>query len=152
MNEQDEQDEQKYLQVFISCENTQQGMALVQALLEERLVFGGPVFSGPSKFIWKDQITEQDYSFLITYTRNDLKKELTRVAERTSAEMVCMISFISFEANKALLAYLDAAFDGRKEKGKPTMMAARANNAFMKYDEIRVHTADSEGDLSRLHY
>lgn len=31
---------QNYLQVFISCENTQQGMALAQALIEERLIFG----------------------------------------------------------------------------------------------------------------
>jgi uncharacterized protein involved in tolerance to divalent cations len=143
---------QNYLQVFISCENTQQGMALAQALIEERLVFGGPVFSGPARFIWKDEITEQDYSFLITYTRDDLKDEVTRVAELTSAEMVCMISFIAFEANKALLAYLDEAFNDREKKRKPTLMAARANNSFMTFDEIKVHTANSAGDLSKLNY
>ena len=145
-------EKQNYLQVFISCENTQQGMALVHALIEERLAFGGPVFSGPAKFVWKDEITEQDYSFLITYTREDLKEELTRVAELTSAEMVCMISFIAFEANKALLAYLDEAFRDREKKSKPVLMAARANNSFMKFDEIKVHTADSAGDLSKLKY
>lgn len=89
---------------------------------------------------------------MITYTREDLKDELTRVAELTSAEMVCMISFIPFEANKALLAYLDEAFDDRQSKTRPALMAARAHNAFMKFDEIKVHTADSAGDLSKLSY
>ena len=145
-------EEQNYLQVFISCENTVQGMALVRALIDERLAFGGPVFSGPAKFIWKDEITEQDYSYLITYTRKDLKEELTRVAELTSAEMVCMISFIPFEANRALLAYLDEAFKDRESKGKPTLMTGRAFNSFMKPDEVKVHTKFSDGDLTTLNY
>jgi uncharacterized protein involved in tolerance to divalent cations len=143
---------QNYLQVFISSENSHQGLVLVKALIEERLVFGGPVFSGPSKFLWKDEIVEHDYSFLITYTRDDLKEELTRVAERVSAEMVCMISFIPFEANKALLAYLDAAFDDRENKPKPTIMNARAYTTFMDPEEVKVRTAFSDGDLSRLNY
>lgn len=144
--------EQNYLQVFISCENTQQGLALAQALTERRLAFGGPVFSGPAKFIWKDKIAEQDYSFLMTYTRKDLKDELTQVSELTSAEMVCMISFIPFEANKALLAYLDEAFNNRESKPKLEKIAARAHTAYMEPEEVRSHTASSSGDLSNLNY
>jgi len=144
--------DQNFLQVFISCENTQQGLALAEALTEQRLAFGGPVFSGPAKFIWKDVITEQDYSFLVTYTRSDLKNELTRVAELASAEMVCMISFIQFEANQALLAYLNEAFDQRETKPKLHTMAARAHTAFMPFDEVKNHTLSSTGDLSNLKY
>src|SRR3984893_330557 len=99
------------LSVLISAETTAQGLRILDHLMAKQLVLGGPVFNGPSKFLWnfkasavpkgmqKDglYIDEHDYCFAITYTREDLKQQLIEVAESTSVEQVCMISMIPIE-------------------------------------------------------
>ncbi len=68
----------KYLQVMISCEIRQQGLNILQALIEKQLAFGGPIFSGPAKFLWKSEIVEHDYCYIFTFTREDLRDDLIR--------------------------------------------------------------------------
>jgi hypothetical protein len=72
----------QYYQAIISSETTQQGLRILDRLLTKQLAFGGPVFNGPSKFLWnfkasavpggmqKDEllIDEHDYCFAVTYT------------------------------------------------------------------------------------
>src|SRR5882672_9882267 len=104
----------QYYQVLISAEIRPQGLNILDHLISKQLVLGGPVFSGPAKFLWKGdssalpgmknegvsmerrkvEIVEHDYCFVLTYTREDLKRELVEEAERVSVEEVCMISFL----------------------------------------------------------
>ena len=100
-------------QVLISSELRAQGLNILQHLIDKRLAFGGPVLNGPAKFLWKSEIVEHDYAFIVTYTREDLKDQLVAEAERVSVEDVCMISFIPFEGNAALIRLLDDAFADR---------------------------------------
>ena len=51
---------------MISAEMRTQGMRLLDHLLRKRLIFGGPVLSGPARFLWKDEIVEHDYSWIIS--------------------------------------------------------------------------------------
>jgi len=39
-----------YYQVLISAENHKQAIAILDALVEKKLVLGGPILSGPAKF------------------------------------------------------------------------------------------------------
>src|SRR5882762_9983049 len=73
--------EAKFLQVLISAELRTQGLRLLEHLISKRLIFGGPVFSGPARFLWKNEIVEHDYCWTITFTREDLRDELIREAE-----------------------------------------------------------------------
>lgn len=41
----------KYLQVLISSELSTQGLRLLEHLIRKRLIFGGPVLSGPARFL-----------------------------------------------------------------------------------------------------
>ena len=114
----------QYYQALISAEPTTQSLRILDHLLTKQLAFRGPVFNGPSKFLWnfkswavaggiqKDEfvIVEQDYCFAITYTREDLKQRLIEEAESVSVEAVCMISFLPMEGNGALIKLLDDAF------------------------------------------
>ena len=106
----------QYYQVFISAEQTAQAHRILDALIARQLVFGGPVVGGPAKFLWnfKDSdvpeslreprlyTLEQDYKYIISYTREDLKEELVEVAEAAALEEVCMISFLPMEPNRSL--------------------------------------------------
>lgn len=138
-----------YLQVFISAELRTQGLRILDHLLEKRLIFGGPVLNGPAKFLWKAEIVEHDYCYIVSYTRDDLRHDLIREAERVSVEEVCMISFIQFEANPALSRLLDDAFDGRETAPTPKPKDAEAALTFVPSNEIPMRTKDSFGDLTK---
>lgn len=99
-----------YRQVLISAENVEQANGILDALLEQKLIFGGPVLQGPAKFWWKGEICEMNYAYILTYTRGDLKEKMIKEAEKVSTEEVCMISCIPMEANEALTKLLDATF------------------------------------------
>jgi len=109
----------KYLQVLISSELRTQGLRLLEHLIRKRLIFGGPVLSGPARFLWKNEIVEHDYCWIVTFTREDLRDELIREAEKESAEAICMITFTPFDGSPAMYALLEEAFRGRDKQTKP---------------------------------
>ena len=138
----------KYLQVMISCEIRQQGLNILQALIEKQLAFGGPIFSGPAKFLWKSEIVEHDYCYIFTFTREDLRDDLIREAELVSVEAICMISFSPLDGNKALMRILEDTFENRENKPKPKRKKAEAALTFVPASEISNRTKDSFGDLA----
>src|SRR3989344_5039725 len=93
--------------VLISAENREQATVLLDALLEKKLVLGGPILEGPAKFWWKGEIVEMSYAYVLTYTTEKLKDEVMRVAGEASEEEVPMISFILFEGNPELLKLIN---------------------------------------------
>ncbi|MBI2640999.1 divalent cation tolerance protein CutA [Candidatus Roizmanbacteria bacterium] len=66
----------KYFQVFISAEDRKQADRILDSLLEKKLVAGGMLLSGPSKFWWKGKITNMSYSNISTFTRVNTTKLL----------------------------------------------------------------------------
>lgn len=118
----------QYYQVLISAEQTAQANKIMDALMAKQLILGGPVIGGPARFLWNFQdsavpeslreskllTVDQDYTYIVTYTREDLKQELIEVAELASLEEVCMISMMPMEANASLIKLLDATFAGRE--------------------------------------
>ena len=140
----------KYLQVLISAELRTQGMRLLEHLIRKHLIFGGPVFSGPARFLWKNEIVEHDYCWTITFTRDDLRDELIREAETESAEAICMITFTPFDGSPAMHALLEQAFRDREKATKPVAYKdAVGALTFVPLTEIPKRTVSSWGDLSK---
>lgn len=151
----------QYYQVFISAEQTAQAYRILDALMAKQLVLGGPVVGGPAKFLWnfkessvpeglrehKLLTDEQDYHYIITYTREDLKAELIDVAEATSLEEVCMISFLPMETNRSLRELLDATFEGRGGAVTPEPVGAVAAITFVPKAEVSSRTKSSTGPV-----
>ncbi len=149
----------QYYQVFISAEQTSQAFRIMDALMARQLIFGGPVVGGPAKFLWnfKDSdapeslrehklyTLEQDYNYIITYTREDLRDELIDVAESASLEEVCMISMLPMETNRSLRILLDASFEGRGVELTPEPVDAVSALRFVPAAEIPSRTKSSTG-------
>src|SRR5580693_2842519 len=139
----------KFYQVMISSELRTQGLRLLEHLIAKRLIFGGPVFSGPARFLWKNEVVEHDYCWTITFTREDLRDELIRQAEAESAEAVCMITFTPFDGSPAMHALLEQAFRDRENETKPVAYKdAMAALTFIPLTAIPKRTVSSWGDLS----
>jgi hypothetical protein len=142
---------EKFYQVLISAELRTQGLRLLEHLITKRLVFGGPVLSGPARFLWKNEIVEHDYCWIITFTREDLRDELIKEAERESAEAICMITFSPFDGSPAMQALLEEAFRGRENETKPVAYKdAVAALTFVLSSDIPKRTISSWGDLSKV--
>jgi hypothetical protein len=90
---------------------------------------------------------EQDYKYIISYTREDLKEELIEVAEAASLEEVCMISFLPMETNRSLRLLLDASFEGKGELAEPEPVAAVVALTFVPKEQIPVRTKSSNGEI-----
>jgi uncharacterized protein involved in tolerance to divalent cations len=88
--------------VLISAENREQAILLLDALLEKKLILGGPILEGPAKFWWKGEIVSMDYCYILTYTVETLQQAVIEECERISAEEVPMVSFMPFEGNQKL--------------------------------------------------
>jgi hypothetical protein len=140
----------KFYQVLISAELRTQGLRLLEHLISKHLIFGGPVLNGPARFLWKNEIVEHDYCWIVTFTREDLKEELIREAEEESAEAICMISFTPFEGSPAPQALLEEAFQGRETAPKPKYKDAVAALSFVASSDLPKRTISSWGDLSRV--
>lgn len=98
----------KYYQVFISAEDKEQATTILNALLEKKLILGGPILQGATKFWWEDEIVNMpEYSYIFTYTTEKLKQDVLEEYEKVSVEDVPMISFIEFEGNPKLLELID---------------------------------------------
>jgi hypothetical protein len=151
----------QYYQVFISAEQTAQAYRILDALIARQLVFGGPVVGGPAKFLWnfKDSdvpesmrkpkllTLEQDYNYIITYTREDLRDELVEVAESASLEEVCMISFLPMKTNRSLRLLLDASFEGHGTMTEPEPVDAVVALTFVPKPQIPTRTKSSSGPV-----
>ncbi|RCG32773.1 hypothetical protein DQ384_04680 [Sphaerisporangium album] len=149
----------QYYQVFISAEQTAQAHRILDALMAKQLVLGGPVVGGPARFLWNFKESdvpaemrehklftlEQDYNYIITYTREDLKAELIDVAESASLEEVCMISFLPIETNRSLKELLDATFEGRGGDVTPEPVDAVAALTFVPKEVVPTRTKSSTG-------
>src|ERR1700686_2491662 len=140
-----------FYQVLISAELRTQGLRLLEHLISKRLIFGGPVLSGPARFLWKNEIVEHDYCWIITFTREDLRDELIKEAERESAEAICMITFSPLDGSPAMQALLEEAFRGREKETKPVgYKDAVAALSFIPTSDIPRRTLSSWGDLSSV--
>ena len=142
---------EKFYQVLISAELRTQGLRLLEHLISKRLIFGGPVLSGPARFLWKNEIVEHDYCWIITFTREDLRDELIKEAERESAEAICMITFSPLDGSPAMQALLEEAFRGRENETKPVAYKdAVAALTFVLSSDIPKRTISSWGELSKV--
>lgn len=90
---------------------------------------------------------EQDYNYIISYTREDLKEELIEVAEAASLEEVCMISFLPMETNRSLRLLLDASFEGKGELAAPEPVSATVALTFVPSEQIPSRTKSSNGEI-----
>jgi hypothetical protein len=85
----------------------------------------------------KLEVVDHDYCFVITYTMEDLKEALIKEAERVSVEEVCLMSFIPFEGNAALIKILDDTFvDREKSSSPPEHIEAIAALTFVPLSEV----------------
>lgn len=98
-----------YLHVLISAESKEQADAILDALLEKKLVSGGLISHGPARFWWKGVITEMEYYNISTFTLAHHKEALIEEVERISVEEVPIVACTPLEGNKKFLEWIESS-------------------------------------------
>lgn len=99
----------RYLQVLISAESKVQADKILDSLLNKKLVAGGLILKGPSKFWWKGKIVAKEYYNISTFTVDRHKETIISAVKKVSTEEVPIITFTQFEGNKEFLQWIDEA-------------------------------------------
>ncbi|HYD89984.1 MAG TPA: divalent cation tolerance protein CutA, partial [Flavobacterium sp.] len=92
------------------------GEKIRDALIQKRLIPGGPILQGPAKFWWKGEIVGMDYCYIFTYTTSDKKEALIEEVKKNSIEEVPVITFTDIDANQELLEWIDKTLGNRNEQ------------------------------------
>jgi uncharacterized protein involved in tolerance to divalent cations len=97
----------KYYEVFISSENQEQADAILNSLLEKKLVTGGQFINTPARFLWKGNIVSRDYCTITSSTTEKHKAIVIEDVKQNSLEDVPMLRFFEFSGNEELLKWID---------------------------------------------
>lgn len=97
-----------YYEVKISAEDQAQADAILNSLLEKRLVTGGQFLHAPARFVWKGTVQDMDYVTITSYTNETHKAAIIADVQTTSRESVPMITFVAIDLlNPELIDWID---------------------------------------------
>ncbi|OGK14451.1 hypothetical protein A3C98_05005 [Candidatus Roizmanbacteria bacterium RIFCSPHIGHO2_02_FULL_37_15] len=97
----------KYLQAFISAENKKQANKILDVLLKKKLIAGGLILHGPTRFWWKGKIINTNYYNISAFTKDSHKKAIVEGVRETSSEEVPMVWFVPFKGNEEFISWID---------------------------------------------
>lgn len=97
----------KYFQVLISAENKKQADTILDSLLNKKLIAGGLLLNGPSRFWWKGKIVSMNYYNISAFTIDKYKKSIVEDVRKISVEEVPMVWFIPIEGNKEFMNWIN---------------------------------------------
>jgi uncharacterized protein involved in tolerance to divalent cations len=102
-----------YYELKISAENQEQADAILNSLLEKKLVTGGQFIIAPARFLWKGNITDmKEYVTITSYTTEKHKDAVIKDVRKTSAEEVPMITFVTpDDLNQELRDWIDGMLE-----------------------------------------
>ncbi len=87
-----------FYELKISAENQEQADAILNSLLEKKLVTGGQFITAPARFLWKGEINNmQEYITITSYTADKHKETIIDDVRKTSIEEVPMITFLAID-------------------------------------------------------
>lgn len=86
-----------YYEVKISAEKQEQADAILNSLLNKKLVTGGQFITAPARFLWKGKATDMGYITIASYTTQAHTKAVIDDVRRTTQEEVPMITFVKID-------------------------------------------------------
>lgn len=97
-----------YLQACISAKNKSQAEAILDSLLQKKLVAGGLITNGPSRFWWKGKIVNSNYYNISVFTKDIHKQAIIDDVKTTSTEDTPLVWFTEIETNEEMYRWIDS--------------------------------------------
>lgn len=98
----------KFCQVLINCPAKEESDEVLDILLEKRLVAGGLITHGPSRYHWKGKIEEQEYFTISTFSLSKNKQKIISEVRKIHSDETPVIVFIEIDGNEDFLKWIES--------------------------------------------
>lgn len=99
----------KHYRALISAPDKEQCDAILDSLLLKKIVAGGLITHGPSRYWWDGQIAEQDYYNISVFIPADKKEVLIAEVRKISNDETPIIALFPMEGNQDFLDWVDSS-------------------------------------------
>ena len=97
----------KYIVVTTLCDKEEIKDKIIDSLLEKRLVAGSQVSIVKSKYLWNNNLEENDEYKIEFRTRKDLYKEIEEEIKSIHDYEVCEISYYEIDGSNEFIKWID---------------------------------------------
>ena len=97
----------KYREVHVSAKDEDQANAILNSLLQKKIVTNGLMFITPARFLWKDKLVDLQYFTITAFTIEKNKQAVIDEVKKVTSEELPMIWFTEIDGNEELLAWIN---------------------------------------------
>ena len=97
----------KFCQVLVNCPSEGGSGKVLDMLLEKRMVAGGLVTHGPSKYHWKGKIEEKEYFTISTFSLLENKQKIISEVRKLNSDETPVIVFLEIDGNEDFLKWIE---------------------------------------------
>ena len=101
----------KHYQALVSARSKEQADAILNQLLQQKIISGGLITHGPSRYWWNGSIEEQEYYNISAFIPESKKEMLVEEVRKISHDEVPIVAFLPIEGNQDFLEWIDASVD-----------------------------------------
>lgn len=97
----------EFCQVLINCPAKEEADKILDMLLEKRLVAGGLITHGPSRYHWKGNIEKGEYFKISAFSLFKNKQKIVSEAKKLHSDETPVMVFIEIDGNEDFLKWIE---------------------------------------------
>ena len=96
-----------FCQVLISATTKNEADRIIDKLLGKRLIAGGLITKGPSRYFWEGKVEEKEYFNISAFSLMKNKKSIISEVEKIHLDKAPIIAFIKIDGNDRFLKWIE---------------------------------------------
>ena len=98
--------DKEFCQILISATSKNEADKIMDNLLEKKLIAGGLIIKGPSRYFWNGKIEEKEYFNISAFSLMKNKSKIVSVVENIHSDKTPIIAFIKIDGNEKFLEWI----------------------------------------------
>jgi uncharacterized protein involved in tolerance to divalent cations len=98
----------KFCQVLINCPSEGEAKNILDTFLKRRLVAGGLITHGPSRYHWKGKIEEKEYHTMSAFSLFKNKQKIISGVRKLNSDETPVIVFLDIDGNEDFLKWIES--------------------------------------------
>ena len=98
-----------HYRALISANSEEQAKDILDNLVTQRIVSGGLITHGPSRYWWKGEIVEQEYYNISAFLSADKREILIAEVRKISTDETPIVALFPIDGNQDFLDWIDSS-------------------------------------------
>ncbi len=96
----------KFRRILISATSKKEADKILDALLKQKLIAGGLITKGVSRYFWKGQIEEKEYYNISAFSLSRNKRTIIALVEKGHSDATPIVAFTEIDGNRKFLEWI----------------------------------------------